>query len=225
MRVADPVFVGFCVSRQVDCAAKAVRKVEPTEPVGVVALKGKKYSVVEYSEISAEAAARRDASGELSFRMANIANHFYTTAFLNRVSEFEDDRAFHIARKKIPCVDEDGKLVKPSKPNGLKLELFVFDVFPYANRFAALEMDRKGEFSPLKNAPGTGVDDPETSRRDLLARHRQFLLDAGAKVADGVEIEISPLVTYDGEGLESLRGKTFSRSGIVESIEEFDALV
>jgi UDP-N-acetylglucosamine/UDP-N-acetylgalactosamine diphosphorylase len=226
VRVADPIFIGFCISKQAECAAKVVRKVEPTEPVGVVALKGKKYSVVEYSEISTEAAAKRDASGELSLRAANIANHFYTTAFLNRVAEFEEDMAFHIARKKIPHVDmSTGSLVKPTKPNGLKLELFVFDVFSYTTTFAALEVDRKEDFSPLKNAPGTGVDDPETSRRDLLARQKAFLEAAGAKVGDGVEIEVSPLVTYDGEGLESVRGKTFSRSGIVESIEGFDALV
>jgi UDP-N-acetylglucosamine/UDP-N-acetylgalactosamine diphosphorylase len=226
VRVADPIFIGFCVSKQADCAAKVVRKIEPTESVGVVALKGRKYSVVEYSEISAEASAKRDASGELAFRAANIANHFYTTAFLNRVAEFEDDMAFHIARKKIPHVDlSTGSLVKPSKPNGLKLELFVFDVFSYTTNFAVLEVDRKEDFSPLKNAPGTGSDDPETSRRDLLARQKHFLEAAGAKVAEGVEIEVSPLVTYDGEGLESVKDKTFSRSGIVESIESFDALV
>jgi UDP-N-acetylglucosamine/UDP-N-acetylgalactosamine diphosphorylase len=226
VRVADPIFVGFCISKQAECAAKVVRKVEPTEPVGVVALKGKKYSVVEYSEISTEASAKRDPSGELSFRAANIANHFYTTAFLNRVAEFEEDMAFHIARKKIPHVDmATGSLVKPTKPNGLKLELFVFDVFPYTTNFAVLEVDRKEDFSPLKNAPGTGADDPETSRRDLLARQKAFLQAAGAKVADGVEIEVSPLLSYDGEGLESVRGKNFTCSGIVESIEGFDALV
>lgn len=226
VRVADPIFIGYCLSKQADCAAKVVRKVEPTESVGVVALKGNKYSVVEYSEISAEAAAKRDTTGQLAFRAANIANHFYTTAFLNKVVEFEEDMAFHVARKKIPCVDlSTGSLVKPTKPNGLKLELFVFDVFPYTNNFAVLEVDRKEDFSPLKNAPGTGVDDPQTSRRDLLARQKHFLEAAGATLADGVEIEVSPLVSYDGEGLESVKGKKFSRSGIVESVEGFDALV
>jgi len=162
----------------------------------------------------------------LSFRAGNIANHFYTTAFLNRVESFENELAFHIARKKIPHVNlETGESVKPSKPNGMKLELFVFDVFPFTESFAVLEVDRKEEFSPLKNAPGTGTDDPETSRRDLLTQHRRFLEKAGAKVNDGVEIEISPHVSYAGEGLESVRGKTFSKSGIVESVAELDALV
>jgi len=138
--------------------------------------------------------------------------------------------AFHIAKKKIPHVDTTtitGEVVeKPTKPNGIKLELFVFDVFPFAKRLVVLEVERKEEFSPLKNAPGTGSDDPDTSRRDLLAQGRRFLESAGAKVQDeDVLIEISPLVTYAGEGLDSVKGKVFSRSGYVDSIEGFDALI
>ncbi len=227
VRVADPVFLGYSIQKQADCAAKVVPKASPTESVGVVACRGSKFSVVEYSEITKEQAERRDPeTGELSFRAGNIANHFYTTSFLNRVESFEGDMAFHIARKKIPYVNlETGQSVKPSKPNGMKLEMFVFDVFPFTEHFAVLEVERNEEFSPLKNAPGTGSDDPETSRRDLLAQHRRFLEKAGAKVNDGVEIEISPIVSYAGEGLETLNRKTFSKSGIVESIAEFDALV
>ena len=227
VRVADPVFLGYSIQKQADCAAKVVPKASPTESVGVVAYRGNKFSVVEYSEISAEQAQKRDPeTGELSFRAGNIANHFYTTTFLNRVESFENELAFHIARKKIPHVNlETAQSVKPSKPNGMKLEMFVFDVFPFTERFSVLEVERKEEFSPLKNAPGTGSDDPESSRRDLLAQHKRFLESAGAKVKEGVEIEISPLVSYAGEGLESAKGKVFSKSGIVESIEELDALV
>lgn len=226
VKVADPVFLGYCIQKQADCAAKVVPKAYPTESVGVVARRGDKFSVVEYSEISQEQAERRDAKGELAFRAGNIANHFYTTAFLESVESFEDELAFHIARKKIAHVElASGKTVKPTKPNGMKLEMFVFDVFPFTKRFAVLEVARNEEFSPLKNAPGTGSDDPETSRRDLLAQQRRFLEHAGAKVAEGVEIEISPLVSYAGEGLESLKGKTFTRSGLVGSLEEFDALL
>ncbi|KAI9453572.1 nucleotide-diphospho-sugar transferase [Lactarius psammicola] len=201
VRVADPIFVGYGISKQADCAAKVVPKAHPTEAVGVVARRGAKYSV------------------------GNIANHFYSTAFLRRVAEFEEDLAFHIARKKIPHVAlPTGAPVKPSTPNGMKLEMFVFDVFPHTERFAVLEVAREEEFSPLKNAPGTGADDPETSRRDLLAQHRRFLEAAGAVVKDGVEIELSPLVTYAGEGLAPVKGKTFTRSGVVSSVEELEVL-
>ncbi|KAH0838069.1 nucleotide-diphospho-sugar transferase [Lanmaoa asiatica] len=227
VKVADPVFLGCCIARQADCAAKVVPKTSSTESVGVVACRGDKFSVVEYSEITKEQAELRNPkTGELLFNAGNIANHFYTTAFLQSVESFENELAYHIARKKIPTIDlQTGENVKPSKPNGMKLELFVFDVFPFTKNFAVLEVGRKDEFSPLKNAPGTGSDDPETSRRDLLDQHQRFLEDAGARLKEGVEIELSPLVTYAGEGLESVKGKTFTKSGYIVNLEELDALL
>ncbi|KAG9314107.1 nucleotide-diphospho-sugar transferase [Chiua virens] len=227
VKVADPVFLGYCIARQADCAAKVVPKTSPTESVGVVARRGDKFSVVEYSEITKEQAeARNSETGQLSFNAGNIANHFYTTAFLQSVESFEDELAYHIARKKISTIDlQTGEVIKPSKPNGMKLELFVFDVFPFTKGFSVFEVVRKEEFSPLKNAPGTGSDDPDTSRRDLLDQHRRFLENAGARLKEGVEIELSPLVTYAGEGLESVKGETFSRSGYVGTVEELDALL
>jgi UDP-N-acetylglucosamine/UDP-N-acetylgalactosamine diphosphorylase len=227
VRIADPVFIGYCIHKQADCAAKVVPKAHPTESVGVVARRGDKFSVVEYSEISSAQAERKDPkTGELAFRAGNIANHFYTIGFLNQVESFEEELAFHIARKKIAYVDlEKAEVVKPSKPNGMKLELFVFDVFPFTKHFAVLEVSRSDEFSPLKNAPGTGSDDPQTSRRDLLAQHKRFLENAGATLGKGVEIELSPLVSYAGEGLETVKGKKFTKSGIVSEIGDLDVLV
>ncbi|KAF7972589.1 hypothetical protein HWV62_17388 [Athelia sp. TMB] len=226
VKVADPIFLGYCISKQADCAAKVVPKAYASESVGVVARRGEKFSVVEYSEISAAQAEKLDSRGQLAFGAANIVNHFYTTTYLHSVESFEEELAFHIARKKIPHVDlETGETVKPSKPNGMKLEMFVFDVFPYTKSFSVLEVARNEEFSPLKNAPGTGSDDPETSRRDLLAQHKRFLEKAGAKLAEGVEIEVSPRLSYAGEGLAAVKGKTFTKSGSVEEIEELDALV
>ena len=103
VKIADPVFLGYCIQKQADCAAKVVPKAHPTESVGVVARRGAKYGVIEYSEISKEQAERRDPkTGELAFRAANIVNHFYAAPFLAAVRDFEDALAFHIARKKIP---------------------------------------------------------------------------------------------------------------------------
>ncbi|PWY99422.1 putative UDP-N-acetylglucosamine pyrophosphorylase [Testicularia cyperi] len=219
VKVGDPVFVGVCLKQGVQAGVKVVKKTNPKESVGVVALRDGKFGVVEYSEIPQALSEARDANNELSFRAANIANHFYTTQFLSDdVPAFEHQMAFHIARKKIPTVDlSTGEPLKPSSPNGMKLELFVFDVFPFCgDKMAVHEVARKEEFSPLKNAKGTGSDDQDTSKRDLLAQQRRWLHAAGAQVADNIELELSPLLTYSGEGLEQFAGKRFDESANIE---------
>jgi UDP-N-acetylglucosamine/UDP-N-acetylgalactosamine diphosphorylase len=193
-----------------------VRKTIPTESVGVLAQRGDGYAVIEYSELSREKAEMTDAQGRLAFWAGNIANHFYTTDFLDSVEAMERKMAFHIARKKIPCVDiATGALVKPTEPNGMKLELFIFDVFPFTRDLVVLEVDRAEEFSPLKNAPGSKADCPETSRRDLLAQQRRWLLAAGATIADDAEVEVLPEVSYAGENLAAVAGKHFAATAIL----------
>lgn len=237
VRVADPVFIGYCVSKNADCGAKVVRKKSFDEPVGVICLRNQAFNVVEYSEISPEVArAINPKNGQLAFGAGNIANHFYTLDFLNRAEAFECELEYHIARKKIKTLDlQSGEVVAPKQVNGMKLEAFVFDVFPFTERMAVFEVDRQDEFSPLKNAPGSGADCPETSRRDILLQHVRFIEAAGGKVVVGEEdtqiegaptLELSPLVTYYGEGLEEIvRGKSIKTPISVASIEELKAAV
>ncbi|XP_059905873.1 UDP-N-acetylhexosamine pyrophosphorylase-like protein 1 [Gadus macrocephalus] len=234
VKLADPHFIGFCVSRGADCGAKVVPKASPSEPVGVVCRVDGVVQVVEYSEIRPETAERRGAGGELVFSAGNICNHFFTRAFLQEVAqEHQGKLKQHVALKKVPFVDECGNHVKPSKPNGIKMEKFVFDVFPFARNFVAFEVVRAEEFSPLKNADGASTDTPTTARRSLLGQHYRWALAAGASFPDNhgktvptrvtaeedppVLCEISPLVSYFGEGLERiLRGSTLTSPFILD---------
>ncbi|KAG0324378.1 UDP-N-acetylglucosamine pyrophosphorylase, partial [Podila horticola] len=143
---------------------------------------------------------------------------------------------YHIARKKIKSLDfQTGEVVAPKQVNGMKLEMFVFDVFPFTERMAVFEVDRREEFSPLKNAPGTGQDCPETSRRDILQQHVRFIESAGGKVIVGEDdkqvegaptLEISPLVSYSGEGLaEIVAGKSIKTPITIHTLEELRSSV
>jgi len=204
VKVADPVFIGFSASKNVDLATKVVRKRSATESVGLIILKNGKPDVVEYSEIDTETAEAKDDKNKdiLKFRAANIVNHYYSTRFLETIPEWVDSLPHHVARKKIPYLDTDsGEQKKPVKPNGIKLEQFVFDIFPRIplDKFACLEVRREDEFSPLKNARGTGEDDPDTSRRDVLNQGGKWAEAAGATIVSTEAesgVEISPLVSY-----------------------------
>ncbi|KAK4513772.1 Coatomer subunit alpha [Mucor velutinosus] len=226
-RVADPVFIGYCASRNTDCGIKVVPKSMPEEPVGVVARRNGKYGVAEYSEISQELAQKRLENGQLAFGAANIANHFFSTEFLERVPTFADELEYHVANKKIAHVDTaTGEIIKPSKPNGVKLERFVFDVFGHSKAFSVLQVDRMDEFSPLKNGPGAGVDCPETSRADILSQAERFINKAGGRYLNKeIQVEISPLLSYGGENLESISGETVKKSSILNTLDDIASII
>jgi len=206
VKVADPVFIGFSASKNVDIATKVVRKRNAKESVGLILLKNGKPDVVEYSEIDNETAEAKAGpnSDTLKFRAANIVNHYYSFRFFDSIEEWAHKLPHHVAKKKIPCVDiETGAQIKPEKPNGIKLEQFVFDVFPMLelDKFACMEVRREDEFSPLKNARGTGEDDPDTSKADIMLQGKRWLEAAGVVVETDdmtrkIGVEVSPLVSY-----------------------------
>lgn len=210
IKVADPIFVGYCAIQNADCAAKVVEKSHPHEAVGVVCIVDGKYQVVEYSEITQKTAEMKNDDGRLTFSAGNICNHFFSAAFLNKIgSTFEKELKLHVAQKKIPFVDNSGKRITPEKPNGIKIEKFVFDVFEFAENFVTVEVPRDEEFSALKNADSAGKDCASTSRHDIYRLHKKYIEQAGGRV-DGEEVEISPLLSYAGEGLEvAVKGQHF----------------
>lgn len=224
IKVADPVFVGYCVQQNSDCAAKVVEKSQPNEAVGVICVVDGKYQVVEYSEISTKTSENRNIDGRLKFNAGNICNHFFSTEFLKKICyEFEKKLKLHVAKKKIPFIDSTGKKCKPDEPNGIKIEKFVFDVFEFAEKFVVLSVERDEEFSPLKNADTVGKECATTARNDVYKYHKRLIETAGGFV-DGNICEISPLLSYSGEGInEMVCGRTFASPIHLKSNEEHTA--
>ena len=212
---ADPAFVGFCVDKGADCGNKSTLKSHAHEKVGVVALRNGRPCVVEYSEISHEMAERTNAAtGRLEFGAGNICNHFYTLDFLRDKVLPQMNHLFHVAQKKIPYYnDEEKATVKPDSNNGIKLETFIFDVFPLSERFVVWEVERSEEFAPVKNAPGSPSDSPDTARSMITGLSKQWLQSVGTQLQESNgnkddPCEISPLLSYAGEDLDRFRGQT-----------------
>lgn len=225
VKPADPAFVGYGIRQKADCGNKSVWKAHAHEKVGVVASRGGRPCIVEYSEITKEMAEQTtdQKSGEcrLVFGAGNICNHFYTIDFLCNEIIPNLSNLYHVAHKKIPVYDKvQNKTVTPdSAPNGIKLEAFIFDVFPMSKNMAIWEVERSQEFAPVKNAAGSTSDSPDTARAMISKLAEDWVKKAGAIVITACDdggggdscsntmypCEVSPLTSYAGEGLESYK--------------------
>jgi UDP-N-acetylglucosamine/UDP-N-acetylgalactosamine diphosphorylase len=193
IQIADPVYLGFHLAAEAEISCKVIRKLDPTENVGVVARADGRIGIVEYTEIDDEHRFATDEDGELVYWAGNAAIHLFATSFIRRVaSRAEELLPYHASARKIPTVDDEGNTVQPSAPNGHKLERFVFDALPAAQSVCVVEGDRASDYSPIKNAEGN--DSPATARRDLIALYRSWLEDANIELPDGgaaIEIDHS----------------------------------
>ena len=165
-RICDPCFVGATILADVSVGAKVVRKAAPDEKVGVMCLEDGRPSIVEYYELSEEMMNAKDANGDPAYNYGVILNYLFRVSELSTVAD--DKMPLHVVKKKIPYIDENGALVKPSEPNGYKFEQLVLDMIHQLSSCLPYEVVREKEFAPIKNP--TGIDSVE-SARELLKKN------------------------------------------------------
>lgn len=201
--IADPAFLGEHLRQKAEISLKVCAKRDPDEGLGVVVERGGKTLIVEYSELTHDEKRQKAADGRLRYLYGSVAIHVFSVEFLRR--EADAGLPLHIAHKKVPVCDAEGRTATPSKPNAYKFEKFIFDAMADASSCACLAFDRTEEFSPVKNAEG--VDSPFTCRRDLSTKWARWLLEAGVSVeldAEGYarhKIEIDPCYALDSIAL------------------------
>jgi UDP-N-acetylglucosamine pyrophosphorylase len=93
VRVADPLFVGFSIKKDLDISCKVVSKAYPTERVGVLALKGDRPAVIEYSEIDPERATAVDpTTGQLVYNASHLGLNNFSVRFIEKLVSPEGGR-------------------------------------------------------------------------------------------------------------------------------------
>jgi UDP-N-acetylglucosamine/UDP-N-acetylgalactosamine diphosphorylase len=209
VKMIDPLFIGLHALDKAEMSAKMLSKSHAKEKVGCFCLQDGKVSVIEYSDMPEQLSELRNDDGSLAFKAGSIAIHIISVPFIDRLTSGSDAQLpYHRAIKAVPYLDENGQLVKPAKPNAVKLERFIFDALPLAKHAIILETDRIEEFAPIKNAEGD--DSSESSKRIQTERAARWLENYGVKVprkADGsvdASIEISPLTATEVEDLATL---------------------
>jgi UDP-N-acetylglucosamine/UDP-N-acetylgalactosamine diphosphorylase len=196
INIFDPLFIGLHALDNAQMSSKAVIKSGPKEKVGIFALVDDRITIIEYSDLPDEISEKRNPDGSLTFSLGSIAIHIINRDFVEKLNTGGFALPLHRAVKEIPHFDRQGNFVEPDRPNGVKLESFVFDALPLASNSIILETPRSEEFAPVKNAAGT--DSVETAKQMIIARGAAWLESAGVTVPrrpDGsidCVIEIAP---------------------------------
>ena len=213
--LADVLFLGLHCLEGSRMSARMLPKTDAMEKLGNFCLSGGRVRIIEYSDMPEELARRRTPSGELAFLAGSPAIHVISRDFVEELTA--DGRLnlpWHRADKKVAYLNEHGEIVKPAEPNAVKLESFIFDALPLAEKTMILEGCRAEHFAPTKNQ--TGVDSAESCRQMMCARDARRLELGGIPVprkADGSPdclVEISPrLVCDDADAAARLNLKEY----------------
>ncbi len=206
VHIIDYTFIGLHDLTKSEMSSKTVAKASATEKVGNFVLGDGKVQVIEYSDMPEELAKKTNADGSLMFNAGSIAIHALSVSFVERLTNNGDLKLpWHRAEKKVPYINEAGELVKPEKPNAVKLEQFIFDAIPEARNAMVYETIRAEEFSPVKNAEGN--DSPMTSRQHQLMRAARWFENIGIAVPVDAVVEIDPLYASSLEQLKARRAE------------------
>jgi len=196
INIFDPLFIGLHALDRAEMSSKTVIKTGPYEKVGNFCIADGRLAVIEYSDLPDDLAEKLNPDGSLAFQLGSIAIHIISTAFVEKLNAHGFSLPIHRAFKKIPHIDRKGNPIDPKKPDGIKIETFVFDALPLAENSIILQTIRSQEFAPTKNR--TGIDSIETTRQMIIDRAADWLESAGVSVprkTDGspdCTLEIAP---------------------------------
>ena len=203
-RICDPAFIGALAAEGRSLSAsKVVHKANAQEKVGIFAFQNKKPGVVEYSDLPESYRDMTNPDGSLVFDGGNIAIHLFKIAGLRKLQTSK--LPWHTARKTVCGIEKCWKF-----------EQFLFDAFPQLGSMMPFGVIREEEFSPVKNADGN--DSPKTARNMIGRLHREWLRKAHVAIDPKKLYEVSPTISYAGEGLKQ---SVFDRE-IGRNILEFD---
>lgn len=201
VKLCDANLIGHHLMSGSEMTTQVVRKRYAEEKVGNVVWIDGKVRIIEYSDLPASAAEARGEDGQLKLWAGNIAVHVMDVPFLRRASAAADALPFHRAYKVVPYVDGTGQEVKPTQPNAIKFERFIFDLLPWAENAFVVEVAPEEAFAPVKNADGAANDTPAQAKAAISRLHQSWLEAAGVEVADGVQVEINPRFASSAEDL------------------------
>ncbi|CAD8159515.1 unnamed protein product [Paramecium pentaurelia] len=190
-KFGDPIWIGAFIKNQLYLSAKCVQKRSFDENLGIIINQfdqGLQYK--EYDEITYNDLFKRDQNGCLSNSDGVIGQILCS---LDYALELCCNYKKYILSKSIKSI---------SQPNALKFELTYYVAIPYCpiQLFGLFRVKREDEYAPILNPSNQSKDTIHTARQAYMQRDQKWMSQLGFEINQ--EFEISPKLTYFGEGLE-----------------------
>jgi UDP-N-acetylglucosamine/UDP-N-acetylgalactosamine diphosphorylase len=231
VKIFDPYFIGLHFQFSSNFSCKMITKKNIDEKVGIFLKnkKNKKTFLFEYNNLK-----NLFIKNKKFLKFGNPAIHLINVSFIKKIIQninlFSKVFPYYSILKKIPFCNKNGKIINPKKENGIKFERFIFDGLPFAKNTIILEINRKEEFSPIKNS-GELDNSPESTRKNLVNLYlkwifsvidsdkKKFIFLKKKKRLKNFNIEISPIFANSKqefiEKWNILKKKPKIKSGLV----------
>lgn len=168
----DFSMVGLAVNSQADSVIKAIDRLGPKEPMGVIAEKEGKIGVVEYFELTDE---------EKECTLSSTGMLCLAMPFIQEL--VQQELPLHLAWKEEKRFGRVGKC-----------ERFLFDLLAFAKTSAVYKAERFDSYAPLKNR--TGDRSLESVQRAVLAYHRSIYQKLTGQEPSISQFELAPCFDY-----------------------------
>lgn len=215
-RIADPRLLGYVAALDAPCGLKVAQRTHVDDALGIFCnhfehgdQSAPKACVIEPYEIHAEHRHRKARDGKVKLRTGNLSQYVFSMGFLLRVAN-SPKPPLHAIRTTCRVFNPDTMDYEDeqvNKYNAFRLESFIFDSFCFLESVPGLLVDRTIEFSTVTHGHH-GELFTETAVTGLSLLHQKWILAAGGSFKDGAVCgntrlcELSPLVSYTGEGLQ-----------------------
>ncbi|CAD8163330.1 unnamed protein product [Paramecium pentaurelia] len=204
-KFGDPYWIGAFTRLKLDLSFKCIQKRNTDEKLPIIVKNEQsQLQIVENNDMSVRQIEKLD--GVIGQALCSLDYALN----LNQNYRFQLQANFTIRQKK--CTYFDYKLNQIIQPqlattNALKFEITYYDALPYCSiqKFGLFRIKREDEYAAIINNSNDNKDTAQTARLAYLQRDLRWITQLGYQF--NFEIEISPKITYFGEGLHEILQK------------------
>jgi UDP-N-acetylglucosamine/UDP-N-acetylgalactosamine diphosphorylase len=210
-KIADPIFIGYCLETNTQCGIKITEKIRHNEPINNLVFNShlNKLNLVDFTLINLDLSTQikfETNNKDSLFNFGDICSYFIEFDLLKTLAiKFKLD--YYKLNTRLTCLNLSTDLEEKQK-------CFYFEKFLTHSfqDFKLFKVDRNNEYAPLEYMHHKNLYHTKyVCKKSLNDLHYDWLIRAGAKFYytntkdlikynDAQNIcEISPLVSYDGE--------------------------